>query len=72
MLVDIHIRNDNGTPGKLYDTVEREPIERKTGQWVVFDQVHYKVLTGVRPFIVIPPSALMGIREVKKAGRPRK
>jgi hypothetical protein len=73
MLVDVHLRKEDGTPGKLFDTIDREPSRNhRNAIWITFDGEDWPVLTGVRPFIVIPEHRLTGIREVKKAGRPRK
>lgn len=66
MLVDIHIRNADGSPGRLFDTVLREPIERKTGLWIVFDREMYKVLTGVRAMIVVPEYRVQHLKGIDR------
>lgn len=54
MLIDIHERRIDGTPGFLWDTVDRQPIRKAKGDWVVFDGEEFPVLTGVRPMICVP------------------
>ena len=51
--IDLHTRNDDGTPGKLLDVIDRVPETRKSGQFVEFDGEMHKVLTGIRNFIVV-------------------
>lgn len=60
MLIDVHERRPDGSPGHLFTTVEREPEYRKRTRrdWVQFDNEWFPVLTGVRPFICVPPERL--------------
>lgn len=51
--IDLHARNEDGTPGKLLDVIDRVPEIRKTGSFVEFDGEMHKVLTGIRNFIVV-------------------
>lgn len=66
MLIDVHERRPDGTPGPLFTTVEREPKFRKSTQteWVTFGMESYPVLTGVRNFIVVPREKLDDMRQV--------
>jgi len=53
MQVDLHAENPDGRPGKLLDTIDRQPEHRKTGQFVEFDCEMHKVMTGIRNFIIV-------------------
>ena len=53
MQFDIHEQNADGRPGKLLDTIDRQPEHRKTGQFVEFDGEMHKVMTGIRNFIIV-------------------
>lgn len=50
---DLHARNEDGTPGKLLDVIDRVPQITKSGQFVEFDGEMHKVLTGIRNFIIV-------------------
>jgi hypothetical protein len=50
---DIHERREDGGVGKLLDVIDRQPEHRKTGQFVEFDGEMYKVMTGIRNFIIV-------------------
>ena len=53
MQVDLHAENPDGRPGKLLDVIDRQPENRKTGQFVEFDGEMHKVMTGIRNFIIV-------------------
>ena len=59
MLIDIHARKDDGSPGPLIASIDApRHLER-----VTVAGKEYKVLTGVRCFIVVPPSEVRAIKE---------
>jgi hypothetical protein len=53
MQYDIHERRPDGGVGRLLDTIDRQPEQRKTGQFVEFDGESFPVLTGIRNFIIV-------------------
>ena len=53
MQYDIHEQNPAGGPGKLLDTIDRQPEHRKTDSFVEFDGEMHKVMTGIRNFIIV-------------------
>ena len=58
MLVDIHIMKDDGTPGRLHDTIELPYIAQMEGVKVEYNGRKYKLLTGIRAMIVVPEEGL--------------
>ena len=58
MLVDIHIMKEDGTPGRLHDTIELPYIAQMEGVKVEYNGRKYKLLTGIRAMIVVPAEEL--------------
>ena len=56
MLIDIHERRPDGRPGRYIGATDLEPVRgaKTPNAVVVYAGQEYRVLTGVRPFIVIP------------------
>jgi hypothetical protein len=50
---DVHERRQDGAVGKLLDVIDRQPEQRKAGQFVEFDGEMHKVMTGIRNFIIV-------------------
>jgi hypothetical protein len=73
MLIDIHVRNADGSPGRLYDTVDREPNRNhRNAIWATYAGEEWPVLTGVRAFIVVPQEKLDQIkRRTDKGARSK-
>lgn len=71
MLIDIHERRPDGAPGRLVETVERQPKSMKRGHhdWVLFDGEWFPVLTGVRNFICVPAERLSAVKIRAVPGR---
>lgn len=59
MLIDIHVRKDDGSPGPMIASIDApKHLER-----VTVAGKEYEVLTGVRRFIVVPQSEVRAIKE---------
>lgn len=58
MLVDIHIMKEDGTPGRLHDTIDLPYVALKEGVKVDYNGRKYKLLTGIRAMIVVPRECL--------------
>ena len=58
MLVDIHIMKDDGTPGRLHDTIDVPYVAIKEGVKIDYNGRKYKLLTGIRAMIVVPEEGL--------------
>lgn len=56
MLIDIYERRPDGRPGRYIGATDLEPVRgaKTPNAVVVYAGQEYRVLTGVRPFIVIP------------------
>lgn len=65
MLVDIHIRRSDGSAGRLFDTIDRQPKLRRDGPWVEFDSEWFHVLTGVRAMILVTEERLKKIKRFR-------
>lgn len=58
MLVDVHIAKEDGTPGRLHDTIDLPYVALKEGVKVEYNGCKYKLLTGIRAMIVVPVEEL--------------
>lgn len=66
MIIDVHERRPDGSPGSLFASVERDPkwSKRTRSNWIEFAGEDYPVLTGLRDFIVVPAEKLAHVRHI--------
>ena len=67
MLIHVHESRPDGTPGKLFSVIDREPRRKKNTiqEWITYDGEDFPVLTGAfGNFILVSAERLAGNAKV--------